>query len=176
MAKKGSKKSRRAGTKKKGWTSRLTTIFSFIIFLAVLSLLVSTLLRWILPPAADPVFGRNVIRVEVLNGCGEPGVAEKVTDWLRDEGFDIVFFGNADSFKYEKTVILDRSGRPEFAREVANVLGSDNVERKYDGLLLLDVTVIVGPDWNELAFGVKPAATWESAAYRLRETIERWLQ
>jgi hypothetical protein len=177
MSKKSSKKSRQGSRKKKkGWTSKLVTLLSFLLFFTVLLLVISTLLRWVLPPAIDPVFGRNVIRVEVLNGCGEKGVAERVTDWLREEGFDIVFFGNANSFDYEESVILDRSGRPEFAGEVAKVLGCDSIERRFDDHLLLDVTVIVGGDWEKLIIEADPEGTWESAAYSLRETIEKWLR
>ena len=38
------------------------------------------------------------IRVEVLNAGGEPGMARMATDQLRDRGFDVVYFGNAESF------------------------------------------------------------------------------
>jgi len=115
-----------------------------------------------------------VIRVEVLNGCGEYGVAERVTDWLREEGFDIVYFGNADSFRYDETILFDRSGRPEFAREVADVLGCHNIEKRYDGLLLLDVTVIVGKDWRKMRLGPDEEGGWKESAKRLREMMEEW--
>jgi hypothetical protein len=174
MAKKRPKKGRRKKAKG-GWSSRIVTLLSFILFFAVLSLIISTLLRWIIPREVDPVFGRNVIRVEVLNGCGEYGVAERVTDWLREEGFDIVYFGNADSFEYEKSLLIDRSGRPEFVGEVATVLGCDNIERKFKGMLLLDVTVIVGKDWRVLRLEETGEGRWESTARNLRETIVEWL-
>jgi hypothetical protein len=174
MAKKKPKSSR-SKRKKGGWTSKLVTFITFILFFVVLSFVLSTLLRWILPPRSDPIFGRNVIRVEVLNGCGEQGIAEMVTDWLRREGFDIVYFGNADSFEYEKTILYDRSGRPEFVQEVATVLGCKNTERSFDGLLLLDVSVVVGKDWEKLQFETVDRGVWESAAYRYREVLEEWL-
>jgi len=171
------KKKKRTGSRKKGgWRSRTLTLVSFLLFFAVLSLLISTTLRWIVPPPGDPIFGRDVIRVEILNGCGKSGVAERVTDWLRENGFDIVYFGNADSFEYEKSILLDRSGRPEFTREVASVLGCANIEKRYDGLLLLDVTVIVGHDWEDLKLEATHEGTWETNARRFREMLEEWLQ
>jgi hypothetical protein len=174
MAKRKTKK-RRPGKKKSGWGSRLGTLVTFILFFAILLLILSTLIRWIVPEERDPVFGRDVIRVEVLNGCGDPGVAEKVTDWLRDKGFDIVYYGNADSFDYKETLLFDRSGRPEFARDVGTVLGCERIERKFDGLLLLDVTVIVGKDWRTLNLEETPLGSLESFARGLRKRLDEWL-
>ncbi len=174
MAKRKAKK-RHPGKKKSSWGSRLSTLATFVLFFAILLLVLSTLIRWIVPEEGSPVFGRDIIRVEVLNGCGEPGVAEKVTDWLRDKGFDIVYYGNADSFGYEETLLFDRSGRPEFARDVGSVLGCERIERKFDRLLLLDVTVIVGKDWQTLKLQETPLGSLESSARGLRKRLDEWL-
>ena len=37
--------------------------------------------------------------MEVLNGCGEPGVANLFTKFLRSEGYDVIEIKNADNFQ-----------------------------------------------------------------------------
>ena len=100
------------------------------------------------PGAADsaPPIARARIRVEVRNGSGKPGAAERVTEILRRHGFDVVDFGNADRFDHERTVVLDRIGRPEYAREVAATFQGLPIESAPDSSLYLDVTVRIGRD------------------------------
>lgn len=88
------------------------------------------------------------IRVEVLNAGGEPGMARVATEQLRDLGFDVVYFGNAESFGRDSTVVLDRSGELEAARAVGEALGSRSVLSEPDTNLYLDVTVLLGREWE----------------------------
>ena len=98
--------------------------------------------------AADPYTARpGQVRVEVLNGAGTTGLARDATYRLRGDGFDVVFFGNADHFQHDRSVIIDRVGTPERARAVAAALGVDSVVTDVDSSLMLEVTVILGDDW-----------------------------
>lgn len=96
------------------------------------------------PP--PPALGVRV-RVEVLNGGGQAGVARAATELLRDAGFDVVFFGNAGSFDQDSSLVLDRVGRPEWARAVAEALGIHNLRSEPNPNLYLDVSVVLGRDW-----------------------------
>lgn len=87
------------------------------------------------------------VRIEVLNGAGRSGLARDATKRLRDRGFDVVYFGNASEFGHDSSVVLDRVGKEEAAREVAAALGIANVRSDPDSTLLLEVTVILGQDW-----------------------------
>ena len=89
------------------------------------------------------------IKVEVLNGVGEQGLAQRVSRGFRDLGFDVVAIGNADELERGETRVLDRSGRDGAAREVAQKLGLDSISVALDPELFLDVTVIVGQNWRE---------------------------
>lgn len=91
---------------------------------------------------------RRRIRVEVLNGAGDPGAAARVTELLRAEGFDVKTYGNAGRYDHERTFVLDRSGRPGAAGSVAGALGGAAVEERLDPELYLDATVILGKDWR----------------------------
>lgn len=104
------------------------------------------------PESGFRAFGRSVdtpgsVRVEVLNGAGTAGLARDATHRLRGAGFDVVFFGNADHFRHDRSVVVDRVGDPEGAGAVAAALGIDSVATAVDSALMLEVTVILGGDW-----------------------------
>lgn len=88
------------------------------------------------------------VRIEVLNGAGQAGLARAAMEQLRERGFDVVYFGNAREFGHDSSVVLDRVGREEAAQAVANALGIGNVRSEPDSTLLLEVTVILGKDWR----------------------------
>jgi len=92
------------------------------------------------------------VKVEVLNGAGVPGIAGAVRDLLRDEGFDVVYFGNASSFDQENSVVIDRTARGGGARAVAHSLGVSELRVEPDTTLLVDVTVLIGADWTPEAW------------------------
>jgi LytR cell envelope-related transcriptional attenuator len=96
------------------------------------------------PPVPGINSGR---RVEVLNGSGRSGLARQATDRLRAAGFDVVYFGNAA--KAESTSIaLDRMGKLDIAQAVANALGITRTETRRDSTRLVEVSVILGSDWQ----------------------------
>ena len=102
-----------------------------------------------LPPPGE-------IQVQVLNGCGTPGIAGKVRSALRSQGYDILSFGNANSQNYEKTVIWARSALPFSelaARRLAHGLGlsADQISIQENlGMGDIDVTLILGSDFQTL--------------------------
>lgn len=94
----------------------------------------------------------KVIQVEVLNGCGVPGIASRYTHILRKNGFDVVESGNFDNFDVTHTFIIDHSGHLENARHVAHALGlsSKRVIEERSKDFYLDATVVIGSDYNSL--------------------------
>jgi hypothetical protein len=87
------------------------------------------------------------ITVEVLNGSGRQGLARSVTRMLRLEGFDVMYFGSArDSVK--ATEVLSRRGDSTAALKVAKALGLPAIRVARDTLLRIDVTVLLGPDYQ----------------------------
>jgi len=97
---------------------------------------------------ADTAEGREPPRVEVLNGAGEPGIAETAAERLRSRGFDVVFYGNAENFDFPSTRVIARSDRMEAARRLAASMSLDSVRREPRPDLYLDATVILGADWQ----------------------------
>jgi hypothetical protein len=86
------------------------------------------------------------IRVEVLNGGGRSGMARAATGQLRDDGFDVVYFGNAEG--RDSSAVLSRTEDLETARLVADALGIRTVLAEPDSNLYLDVTVVLGEEWE----------------------------
>lgn len=143
--------------------ARIRGVAVVVVVLAVGAFLGSTVRQVVAPgaikaPEEDPAgAGREAdgaipaerVRVEVLNGSGRGGVAQEATDYLRDSGFDVVYFGNADHFGYEASAVIDRVGRPDLARAVARAMGIVNVRSEPDSTRYLDVSVVLGQEWHE---------------------------
>jgi hypothetical protein len=87
------------------------------------------------------------IRVEVLNATRVRGLARRATMHLRDRGFDVVYVGTSRDAR-DSTLVLDRSGRPQWAALVARALGGARVQRAPDSSRYLDVTVLIGATWR----------------------------
>jgi hypothetical protein len=101
----------------------------------------------------NPVFE---VEVEILNGCGEPGLAAKFSDLLRKKQVDVVRSENADHFEYEKTILIQRNENVEGMKYVANALGFDfeNNERiitSIDPNIDVDLTLIIGKDYHSIS-------------------------
>ncbi|HEX6911570.1 MAG TPA: LytR C-terminal domain-containing protein [Longimicrobium sp.] len=154
----------RSGASSSGAGKRLQTIGLFALLLVV-AVLVGSLAAGLVgrrrgsdgPVTADP--GRasapksgaprptERVRVEVLNASGVPGLARKATDVLRDGGYDVVSFGNGPDFAPDSSLVLDRVGRMELARSVADAVQIPRVYARPDSNVYVDVTVVLGRDW-----------------------------
>lgn len=99
------------------------------------------------------------VRVAVLNGCGRPGIATAFVEKLRKDGMDVVngWGGNADSFEFDRSVVVDRRGDRRKAARVSASLGIGEVlnQRSESPYLLEDVVVVIGRDWDTLLFPKK---------------------
>ncbi len=94
----------------------------------------------------------HTIQLDVLNGTGETKLAQRLTDFLRSRGFDVVEMGNYAG-DLENTLVIDRTGNKEAAVRVAQSLGvpEEKVVRQIDKTLYLDVSVYIGKDYRSLA-------------------------
>ena len=123
---------------------------------------------------SPPPLERARIRVQVRNASGIPGAAAHVTEYLREAGFDVVDFGNAEESDLAGTVVIDRVGVPGPAREVAAALQGVPIRSDVDTTLYLDVTVLVGRDAPGLLDGPVTDAGgrgWRRWLRRLREAL-----
>ena len=115
---------------------------------------VSVLARPTVP--GDARGARDVrIRVQVLNTTKTRGLARRATRLLRDQGYDVVEMGTT-SPTIDTTLVLDRSGHPEWSAAVGKVLKPSRVLSRPDSSRYLDVTVLLGSTWRPPAKSLDP--------------------
>ena len=88
------------------------------------------------------------IHIEILNGSTNPGQAQSLRNYFVEYGFNIVHYGNAPASDYEKTLVIDRIGRPSLAGRIADIINCQEVHTKIDDTLMVDVTIIIGNDFE----------------------------
>jgi hypothetical protein len=90
------------------------------------------------------------ITVEILNGTTTAGLAAKARAFLQSYDLDVLTPGNAESNSYDNTVVLDRKGKLEDAKKVADIMDCTRVYTQLDPGMdqAVDVTVILGKDFD----------------------------
>ena len=101
-------------------------------------------------PEAEPQF--SYVAVEVLNGCGVSGLAQRFTNYLRREGIDVIYTGNADRMDYAITHVIQRVDDPAKIKDALEVMKLDasRIVRQENASQHVDLTIIVGRDYEEL--------------------------
>jgi hypothetical protein len=87
--------------------------------------------------------------VQVLNGCGVTGAADRMAGFLRDKNFDVKDIANAPTWNYPSTMVISRTQDLELAQELAKILKTDKVVLIRTGEKLYDATVVTGPDFED---------------------------
>lgn len=108
------------------------------------------------PPQIPAPF-KHKIQIEILNGCGESGIAKIFQSKLREKGFDVVNTENylekgKVNWKVKNTFIIDQIGVSEQAKMVAKSLGIPltNIESRKNPGSIYDVSVVIGKDYKKL--------------------------
>jgi hypothetical protein len=92
----------------------------------------------------------RVVRVQVLNGCREAGLAARVASFLREGGYHVSDVRNADRSDYFATMVVARREDVSSAEAVARYLGGPPVIRQAWASDLAEVTVVIGSDRSRL--------------------------
>ncbi|MFH1540994.1 MAG: LCP family protein [Elusimicrobiota bacterium] len=91
------------------------------------------------------------IVIEIFNASGKANLAKKMRNIFMKNGFDVIKTGNYESdSRYEKTLVIDRLGTLSKAQQIANVIGVKEVVTKVDASRGVDVSIIIGRDWEGL--------------------------
>jgi len=101
---------------------------------------------------SERIMGRKV-QVMILNGCGDKGVAQLYTNFLRNNGYDVIDYDNAKHFNFENTKIKIHNKKHEnYETEIINLLSikPNNIEYNYSKNIFYDMTLIIGYDFKEL--------------------------
>jgi hypothetical protein len=84
-------------------------------------------------------------RIEVLNGSGQKGLAQRVAHSARKRGIDVLHVGNAENDAYDESILIARRAVSNLDA-LAKALDCDNVVEQYQPASLVDATLIVGAD------------------------------
>jgi LCP family protein required for cell wall assembly len=90
------------------------------------------------------------VRIEILNGTGEPGVAAQTRDLLQSQGYQVVSIGDADRSDYGRTIIINYGVPDEVVEQVGVDLELDANLSSLQGLNVsapFDVRIVVGRDF-----------------------------
>jgi len=90
------------------------------------------------------------ITVEVLNGTKTPGLANRARELFQSYDLEVMPASNADNDQYQNTVVLDRSGKMDEAKKVADIIKCTRIYSRPDPQMdqAVDVTVILGKDFD----------------------------
>ena len=88
--------------------------------------------------------------IEILNGCGESGIANLYSNYLIKKGFDVIDSRNADNFEYlNTTIVVHKKDKLNIAKNLANILKIKTVTIDERGIW--DLSLIIGRDYKNLA-------------------------
>ena len=87
--------------------------------------------------------------IEILNGCGELGVANLYSNFLTQKGFDVIDSKNADNFDYLNTnILVHKKEKMDAAKNLSKILNINNIKLDEGGMW--DLSLIIGKDYKEL--------------------------
>ena len=94
----------------------------------------------------------GIIQIDVMNGCGDAGMASRCSSFLRARGFDVVEMRNYKTFDLHESMVIDRAGNRENAERVARALGvgTKNIIQQINQDYYVDVSVVIGKDYPSL--------------------------
>ncbi len=102
-------------------------------------------------PSADSqeLIQKEAAKIEVQNGTLTPGLAQRVADYLKGLGYNVVAFSNADRSDYASTVLTDFSGKLNTLSALAErfKVGSDNIRHSTIKPGEVDIRIILGQDY-----------------------------
>lgn len=87
------------------------------------------------------------LKIAVQNASGQPGMAGRLSQDLKQKGFTQVYAIADDPETLASTEIIAQRGNPQAAQEVQILLGVGSVQVESTGAIESDVTIRVGQDW-----------------------------
>ncbi len=102
-------------------------------------------------PTPTPSYDKETIRVKILNGSGEVGIASTAKSLLSDGGFKEIVTANADNYDYTTTVYQIKAKYSDVETELTKVLDGSVKAPKVEELDAddtSDVIIILGSDFK----------------------------
>ena len=91
----------------------------------------------------------DALRIEVLNGTTQPGVAASTAQRLEAQGWRVVSIDDADRKDYQQTIIINYAAPSTLIQKLSSDLGLNAAEATFSGLdrtSPIDIRIVVGQD------------------------------
>lgn len=100
--------------------------------------------------AGDPqeMMAEEAANVSVLNATFTIGLAAETGDYLKSQGINVVYTGNADE-AMELSAIIDYTGNPYTRQRLVEILNIEpsRIYSRYNPNSEIDIAVLLGDDW-----------------------------
>ncbi len=90
------------------------------------------------------------VQIKILNGCGIPGAANLIADALYYENIVVTSTGNANSFNYNKSIIIVKKDIPEDLKRLRKMTTIDEYTLAVTERTTAPFYVIVGKDYEQV--------------------------
>jgi len=90
-------------------------------------------------------------RIQISNGTATKALAERVSDWLKSQGFNVVLVDNADRKDYANTVVVESNVKTYTRERLLNIfhVAADKVRKSPNAKSDVDLRIIIGKDFDE---------------------------
>ncbi|MCK4524680.1 LytR C-terminal domain-containing protein [candidate division WOR-3 bacterium] len=120
-------------------------IIAVLICIIIIFILVKLLMDY-----HSTMIDKEILRVEVLNGTNQNGLAKEISQYLKDNQLDVIIISNAKFDTISETIVIDRLKKNcAYGKYVAKKLNCNNIMSDIDSSLYIDVTIIIGNDYKK---------------------------
>jgi LCP family protein required for cell wall assembly len=90
-------------------------------------------------------------KIEIMNGTTTDGLAGRVAEWLKAQGFNVVLVGNAPTRDYPQTVIVESHNRAYTRDQLLKIfrVSSDKVRKNPNAKSDVDYRITIGADFDQ---------------------------
>lgn len=92
-------------------------------------------------------YTKEKLTIEVLNATSTPGLAARVSDKLKAEGYNVTRTGNDNTSQGKKTSIIDRTANTTYAKDIKKLLNKGSIKTETKASGDADITIIIGEDY-----------------------------
>ncbi len=103
------------------------------------------------PPEQIKRLATESAKIEISNGTSTEGLAGRVAEWLKSQGFNVVLVDNADRRDYAQTVVIESNSRPYALNLLLTIfkVAPDKVRKSPNPKSDVDIRIIIGKDFDD---------------------------
>ena len=89
-------------------------------------------------------------RIEISNGTPSEGLAARVADWLKAQGYNVVLVDSADRVDYQQTIVVESNNKPFTRQRLIDTFHvTQKVRQNPNPKSDVDIRIVIGQDFDE---------------------------